>query len=50
MNDREMVLYLMKKLGREIVEDKPNYLEFDSPIGEDVSFEFDDEGNITDMY
>jgi hypothetical protein len=50
MTDREMVLHLMKKIGREIIADRATYIEVDYPSGEDVVFEFDEDENLTDMY
>ena len=50
MTDRQMVLHLMRRLEREIVEDRPDYIEVDFPSGEDISFEFDENGNLIDMY
>lgn len=50
MTDREMVLYLMERLGREMVENRLDYVEVDNISGEDISFEFDENGNLTDMY
>ena len=50
MSDREMVLHLVRRLNREIVEDRINYIEINSTNGEDISFEFDENGNIIDMY
>jgi len=50
MTDREMVLYLIERLGREIVVNRLDYVEIDNISGEDISFEFDENGNLINMY
>lgn len=52
MTDREMVMQLIKKLGNsKIVLNTPTYLEVEnSCVGEDIIFEFTEEGKIIDLY
>ena len=45
-----MVIYLMENIHRKIIINENNYIEVDSHIGEDISFEFDGNGNLVDMY
>lgn len=50
MTDRDMVLHLMERINRNIVANEETYIEVDYPCGEDIVFEFDTEGNLTNMY
>ena len=50
MTDREMVLHLMRRINRDIIENRLDYVEVDYPSGEDIVFEFDENGNLIDMY
>lgn len=51
MTDREMLNVLLAHLGREIECNESQYVEIrNSVMGEDIVFEFDENGNITDIY
>lgn len=51
MTDREMLDTLLAHLGRKIESSDSQYVEIqNSMLGEDIVFEFDENGNITDIY
>lgn len=51
MTDREMLNVLLAHLGRKIESNESQYVEIqNSVMGEDIVFEFDENGNITDIY
>lgn len=51
MTDREMVLYLINRASNTIEYEDPNNIEVNNFMyGENVSFEFDSDGNIICIY
>lgn len=52
MTEREMIMKILERVGQEVYSDTNNYIEFENGAryGENISIDFDDEGNILAIY
>lgn len=52
MTEREMIMKILERVGQEVYSDANNYIEFENGAryGENISIDFDDEGNILAIY
>lgn len=50
MNERKMILSILKRLGYEIYSKEKNYIEFECDGYESICIDFDENGKVISIY